>query len=100
MSGVEPELKPHLVDRCLASAGQGGIGPVLCLNKADLIVPAAYQGMIGFYSQLGVPTFLTSATTGLGVDQLRQRLKDRQTVFAGQSGVGKSSLLNAIQPEL
>jgi ribosome biogenesis GTPase len=100
MSLVEPELKPHLVDRYLASAAQGSIAPILCLNKADLIEPAAYQEIIGFYSQLGVPTFLTSATTGLGVDHLRHQLKDCQTVFAGQSGVGKSSLLNAIQPEL
>jgi ribosome biogenesis GTPase len=100
MSLVEPELKPHLVDRYLASAGQGGIAPILCLNKADLVEPVAYQGMVGLYSQLGIPTLLTSATTGLGVDYLRQRLRGRQTVFAGQSGVGKSSLLNAIQPDL
>jgi ribosome biogenesis GTPase len=100
MSLVEPELKPHLIDRYLASAGQGDIAPVLCLNKADLVEPAAYQGMIGFYSQLGIPTFLTSAKTGIGIDHLCQRLKGRQSVFAGQSGVGKSSLLNAIQPEL
>jgi ribosome biogenesis GTPase len=100
MSIVEPDLKPHLVDRYLVSAGQGNIAPILCLNKADLIEPAAYQGMIGFYSQLGVPTFLTSAISGLGVDRLRERLQGTQTVFSGQSGVGKSSLLNAIQPEL
>src|SRR5262249_31618362 len=50
--------------------------------------------------QLGVPTFLTSAVTGHGIDELRVRLRDRQTVFSGQSGVGKSSLLNAIEPEL
>jgi ribosome biogenesis GTPase / thiamine phosphate phosphatase len=100
MSLVEPDLKPHLIDRYLASAAQGNIAPILCLNKADLIEPAAYQGLVGFYSQLGVPTLLTSATTGAGVEQLRQRLKDRQSVFSGQSGVGKSSLLNVIQPEL
>jgi ribosome biogenesis GTPase len=100
VSLVEPELKPHLIDRYLASAEQGGIAPLICLNKADLVEPAAYQSIIGLYSQLGIPTRLTSATTGQGIDWLRQRLIDRQTVFAGQSGVGKSSLLNAIQPEL
>ncbi len=100
LSLVEPELKPHLIDRYLASAEQGGIQPVLCLNKADLIEPARYQPLIGLYSQLGVPIFLTSAAAGTGIDRLRQRLRGLATVFSGQSGVGKSSLLNAIQPGL
>ncbi len=100
VSLVEPELKPHLIDRYLASAEQGGIAPVICLNKADLVDPADYQPLVGFYSQLGIPIFLTSAATGQGVDRLRARLRGRQTVFSGQSGVGKSSLLNAIQPGL
>ena len=100
MSLVEPDLKPHLIDRYLASAEQGRIAPVICLNKADLTDSVAYQPLIGFYSQLGIPTFLTSATTGRGIDRLRARLHNRQTVFSGQSGVGKSSLLNAVQPGL
>jgi ribosome biogenesis GTPase len=100
VSLVEPDLKPHLIDRYLASAEQGKIRPIICLNKADLVDPAPYQSIVGFYSQLGVPTFLTSATTGQGVEFLREHLRNRQTVFSGQSGVGKSSLLNAIQPEL
>ena len=100
VSLVEPELKPHLIDRYLASAEQGGIAPIICLNKIDLVDPVNYQPIIGLYNQLGVPTLLTSATTGRGIDRLRQFLKDRQTVFTGQSGVGKSSLLNATQPEL
>ncbi|HEV3204795.1 MAG TPA: ribosome small subunit-dependent GTPase A, partial [Gemmataceae bacterium] len=100
MSLVEPEIKPHLIDRYLASAEQGGIAPIICLNKADLVDPVPYQPLIGYYSQLGIPIFLTSATTGLGIERLRECLRGRQTVFAGQSGVGKSSLLNAIQPEL
>ena len=100
MSLVEPELKPHLIDRYLVSAEQGNIAPIICLNKADLVEPAPYQALIGYYSQLCIPTILTSATTGLGIDRLRALLPGRQTVFAGQSGVGKSSLLNAIQPGL
>jgi ribosome biogenesis GTPase len=100
MSLVEPDLKPHLIDRYLAGAQQGGLQAVICLNKADLVSPELLQPLIGSYSQLGIPTFLTSATDGTGVELLRQRLRDRTTVFSGQSGVGKSSLLNAIQPNL
>jgi ribosome biogenesis GTPase len=96
----EPELKQHLIDRYLASAEQGGIRPVICLNKADLVDPAEVQPVVGFYSQLGIQTLLTSAGTGLGLERLRQLLVGRETVFSGQSGVGKSSLLNAIQPGL
>ena len=100
MSLVEPDLKPHLIDRYLVSAEQGGITPIICLNKADLIDAAPFQSLIGLYSQLGILTLLTSAATGQGIDRLRERLKGRQTVFTGQSGVGKSSLLNVIQPGL
>lgn len=100
LSLVEPELKPHLIDRYLASAEQGGIRPILCLNKADLIEPARYQSLVGMYCQLGVPALLTSAADGTGIARLREHLRGRETVFSGQSGVGKSSLLNAIQPEL
>jgi ribosome biogenesis GTPase len=96
----EPDFKPHLIDRYLASAAQGGIEPIVCLNKADLVDPVEFQPAIGYYSQLGIRTLMTSAATGHGVDRLRSFLKDRQSVFSGQSGVGKSSLLNAIQPEL
>jgi ribosome biogenesis GTPase len=100
MSLVEPDIKPHLIDRYLVSAAKGGIAPIICLNKADLVDHAPIQPLIGLYSQLGIPAFLTCAITGLGVDRLRKYLHGRQTVFAGQSGVGKSSLLNTIQPDL
>ena len=100
VSLVEPDLKPHLIDRYLVSAEQGNIAPLICLNKADRVDPVPYQPLIGCYSQLGIPTLLTSARTGQGIARLREWLTGRQTVFAGQSGVGKSSLLNAIQPGL
>jgi ribosome biogenesis GTPase len=100
MALKEPELKLHLIDRYLASAEQGGIKPVICLNKADLVDPVEVQPIVGYYSQLGIRTLLTSARTGLGIDRLRRLLKDRESVISGQSGVGKSSLLNVIQPEL
>ncbi len=100
MALAEPTLKPHLIDRYLASAEQGRISPILCLNKADLVDPAEFQPTVGFYSQLGIPTILTSIVTGMGIDRLRKLLKDRETVFSGQSGVGKSSLLNVIEPSL
>jgi ribosome biogenesis GTPase len=100
VSLVQPDLKPHLIDRYLATAVKGGLTPVLCLNKIDLADPVELQPLVGAYSQLGVTTFLTSAATGVGLDRLRDQLRGRATVFSGQSGVGKSSLLNAVQPGL
>jgi ribosome biogenesis GTPase len=100
MSLVEPDLKLHLIDRYIASAQQGGLTPIVCLNKADLVPAEAPQPLIGAYRQLGIVTLLTSAVTGQGLDQLRRLLAGRATVFSGQSGVGKSSLLNALQPNL
>lgn len=100
MSLVQPDLKPHLIDRYIATARKGELAPILCLNKADLADPVELQPLVGAYSQLGIPTLLTSATTGLGIPRLQALLKGRATVFSGQSGVGKSSLLNAVQPGL
>jgi ribosome biogenesis GTPase len=100
VSLVEPDLKPHLIDRYLAVAQQGALKPILCLNKIDLADPVALQPLIGSYAQLGVTVLLTSAKTGMGIDHLREQLRGRATVFSGQSGVGKSSLLNAVEPGL
>ena len=94
------DLKPVLVDRFLVSAEQGEIAAVLCINKIDLLDPAELVGWTGLYARLGYEVVLTSAETGVGISRLRQLLAERETVFAGQSGVGKSSLLNSIQPGL
>jgi ribosome biogenesis GTPase len=100
MSLAQPDLKPHLIDRYLATAYKGELSPILCLNKVDLVDVVELQPLIGAYSQQGIPTIVTSAATGYGIERLKLHLKDRATVFSGQSGVGKSSLLNAIQPKL
>jgi ribosome biogenesis GTPase len=99
-TAAEPEPKPHLVDRYIVSASYGGITPIVCMNKADLVEPEEVQGFLALYESLGYQTLATSATTGEGADRLRDMLKDRKSVIAGQSGVGKSSLLNAVQPGL
>jgi ribosome biogenesis GTPase len=99
-SFVEPDLKLALIDRYLISAEKGGVRPVVVLNKADLIDPALYQWVIGLYTQLGYETLLTSAASGQGIERLRALVSRETTAFSGQSGVGKSSLLNAIQPGL
>src|SRR5262249_9213341 len=78
----------------------GGVRPIIVLNKADLVDLAPYQWVLGLYTQLGYETIVTSVATGQGVPRLRQLLSEGLTAFSGQSGVGKSSLLNAIQPGL
>lgn len=96
----EPGLKLPLIDRYLISAEIGNVRPVIVLNKADLVDPAPYQWILGLYSQLGYETLLTSAADGQGLGRLRELVSLGTTAFSGQSGVGKSSLLNAIQPGL
>jgi ribosome biogenesis GTPase len=100
VSAAEPKLKPHLVDRYLVMADRNGIEPIICINKADLVDAADLQPLIGVYSQLGYRVMLVSAERRWNIDHLRRLLKDRQSAFAGQSGVGKSSLLNAVEPGL
>jgi len=95
-----PSPKPHLVDRYVVSALHGGIEPVICLNKIDQVTPEETHPFLSLYRQLGYKTLATSAVTGEGVDRLRDVLAGKSSVIAGQSGVGKSTLLNAMQPGL
>ena len=99
-SAAEPSLKPVLIDRFLLTADQCGVQPVLVLNKIDLVDSGPLQQLIGVYAAMGVRVLMTSAETGVGVDYLRQLIHGKQTALAGQSGVGKSSLLNAVKPGL
>ena len=98
-SAAEPHLKPHLIDRFVCAAEQSGIVPLICINKIDLIDPATLQPLVGVYAQMGYRVLLTSTVNMTNIDRLRRALSNRQSVVAGQSGVGKSSLLNAVDPE-
>ena len=99
-SVANPGLKPQLIDRYLLTAGQCDIEAVVVLNKCDLVDPVTLVPIIGAYARLGVRVLPVSAETGMNVDYLRPFLQGRRTVLSGQSGVGKSSLLNAIDPSL
>jgi ribosome biogenesis GTPase len=99
-SAAEPRLKPNLIDRLLVTAEKGGIRPVICINKIDLIEPADLMPLVGVYAQLGYDVLLVSAVTGQGIERLRDQLAGEESVVSGQSGVGKSSLLNAVEPGL
>jgi ribosome biogenesis GTPase / thiamine phosphate phosphatase len=95
-----PPLKLNLIDRYLVASEIGGVCPVIVLNKADLVDIALFQWVVGLYSQLGYETLVTSTVDGRGVERLTDLLADGVTAVSGQSGVGKSSLLNVVQPGL
>jgi ribosome biogenesis GTPase len=99
-SAAEPDLKPHLIDRFLVTAEKSGIRPVICINKVDLVDAAMLQPLVGVYAQMGYHVLQLSAKTGFNVDRLRSCLQGQESVVAGQSGVGKSSLLNVVEPDL
>ncbi len=99
-SAASPPLKPALIDRFLVSAAKGGVRPIICINKVDLVDAADLQPVAALYAGLGYDVILTAATHGTGIGQLREKLLGQETVVGGQSGVGKSSLLNAVQPGL
>ena len=96
-----PVLWPELIDRYLIAAERNGIPPTICVNKVDLAEDMeACRAELQPYLDLGHRAIFTSALTGKGIDKLINLLHGRTTVLAGMSGVGKSSLLMAIQPNL
>ena len=96
-ANVNPVTEPFLIDRVAAIAGDQEVPVYLCVNKCDLD-PAV--DLVRIYEHAGFPVICTSAETGEGVEQLRQLLKGKLTAFTGNSGVGKSSILNRLCPEL
>ncbi|NNJ24262.1 ribosome small subunit-dependent GTPase A [Alienimonas chondri] len=99
-SAADPPLKPALIDRMLVSAEKGGVKAAIAVNKCDLAGDdrPRLEELAGLYESLGYPTVLASAVTGEGVERIRGLLAGSQSVVAGQSGVGKSSLLNVVEP--
>jgi ribosome biogenesis GTPase len=97
----DPAFWPALIDRYLISAERSNLSSILCVIKVDLADDAAdCTAAIEPYQQLGYQVLLTSATSNVGIAKLREQLSGRITILAGLSGVGKSSLLNAVQPDL
>mgnify|MGYP003294102066 CR=1 FL=1 len=96
-ANVNPVTEPFLIDRVAAIAGDQEVPVILCVNKCDLD-PAI--DLVRIYENAGFTVICTSAETGEGVEQLRQLLRGKLTAFTGNSGVGKSSILNRLCPEL
>lgn len=98
---ADPEPRPRMIDRCLVAAYDAGLDPLLLLTKADLQDPAPF---LAGYAPLDVPYVVTSlapgdATDGRGMKEVLDHLSDRTSVLVGHSGVGKSTLVNALVPE-
>ena len=96
-ANVNPVTEPFLIDRVLAIAGQQGVEPLICVNKNDL---EPGEGLAGIYRRAGFRVIVTSAETGEGIGELRAAISGKLSAFTGNSGVGKSSILNALCPEL
>ena len=96
-ANVNPVTEPFLIDRVAAIAGDRDVRVILCINKCDLD-PAVDLERI--YRRAGFEVILTSAQTGEGVEELRALIQGKLTAFTGNSGVGKSSVLNRLCPEL
>jgi ribosome biogenesis GTPase len=91
---ADPPPRPRMIDRCLVAAYDAGLDPLLCLTKADLAAPDA---LLATYAPLGVPYVVTRKDDP--PDDLRERLTGRVSVLVGHSGVGKSTLVNALVPD-
>jgi ribosome biogenesis GTPase len=96
----DPYLKPGLIDRYLLAARRFDIEALVCLNKVDLAPRELWEEVAESYKESGVAVLECSALSGAGLEELREALRDRVSVLSGQSGVGKSSLLNALDPDL
>jgi ribosome biogenesis GTPase len=102
VSSILPELSTHIIDRYLVACEDTGIPAVIVINKVDLLDPAQrdeVEQQLAVYTQLGYPVMYTSCKTESGLAPLQAVLNQKTSVFVGQSGVGKSSLINVLLPQ-
>jgi ribosome biogenesis GTPase len=103
MTIAQPKLKQGFIDRFLLMTEPYDIPSIIVFNKADIYSEAdlaVFEMLKEIYEDIGYEVFLVSALEGIGIDRLRESLKDKITLIVGQSGVGKSTLINRIQPQL
>jgi ribosome biogenesis GTPase / thiamine phosphate phosphatase len=100
VAAARPAPSWELLDRYLAAAEEAEMPACVVITKIDLVDPAEFEDEMENYRGLGYRAVLTSATTGEGIDRLKAELRGKISVLAGKSGVGKTSLLNLIQPGL
>jgi ribosome biogenesis GTPase len=93
-----PPFRPRFIDRLIVAAETGGLTPLVLMNKCDLPCPQEVTERLEHYRMMGYDVLSCSARTGDGMSELAARLAGTTAVFVGQSGVGKSSLLNALAP--
>jgi ribosome biogenesis GTPase len=100
MSVKKPAFKPGLLDRYLVIAEKNGLTGIICINKIDLADDNQFAEYADWYPKLGYPVYFTSALEDVGLDQFGDVLKEKVSVLVGHSGVGKSSLVQKIEPSL
>lgn len=101
LSAIDPPFRPEIANRFLVLAESCGLAPILVVNKVDLDGAAReLERPLEIFRDTGYPVLLTSAQTGRGLAQLRQAMAERISALIGPSGVGKSSLVNAVEPGL
>lgn len=100
-SFVTPPVKPGLIDRLLVLAEVESLKSIICFNKTDLLEnPEEAHEIASIYKNIGYDTFASSVKNHEGIEEIHELLKGKRTALAGHSGVGKSSLLNAMVPKL
>jgi ribosome biogenesis GTPase len=97
---MAPSFSPRMLDRYLVICEHSGLDACIVATKVDLMGQEAAEELFAPYAQIGYPVLYVSNATGQGIAEVRSRLEGKISVVTGKSGVGKSSLLNAVRPEL